>query len=141
MEMDQLLDRVEAALARATDLAAVYVFGSAARGSATPISDIDVAVLPVADLKSERRGGLLRALTTDLERALPGRRVQVSFLDELPIAVRGRVVTEGILVIDRDPPRRVAAEVKARMLYHDFLPFERQGTREGLRALRESRHG
>lgn len=139
MNTTELVSRIEETLRGVTELDVVYLFGSAARGMATPISDVDVAILPEPEVGADGRGNLLRALVTELEHALPGCRVQVVFFDELPIALRGRVVTEGILVIDRDPPRRVAAEVQTRMLYHDFLPFERQGAREGLRVLRETR--
>ena len=51
-------------------------------------------------------------------------------------AVAGRVVTEGTLVFELDPILRVTAEVRARMLYHDFLPFETVGDSAGLGGLR-----
>ena len=56
----------------------------------------------------------------------------------LPVSVRGRAVTEGRRVLDPGPPQRVEAEVRARMEYHDFPVFEREGTREGLRGLRDA---
>ncbi len=37
---------------------------------------------------------------------------------------------------EKEPVARVRAEVRARMLYHEFLPFEQRGTAEGLAALR-----
>ena len=70
------------------------------------------------------------------ERQVTGYRFQVHFLDKLPIAVRGRIMLDGVCVLDRNPRRRVQAEVNARMLYHDFLHFEREGARQGLSALR-----
>ena len=120
------------------ELAAAYLYGSAAAGRATPLSDIDVAVVVAVDLLEERRAALLRELVTALGRAYPGAVFDVRFLDELPVGVRGRAVTEGRRVLDRDPRRRVEAEVRARMDYHDFLVFEREGTGEGLRGLREA---
>lgn len=134
---DRLIGAVQEALAEDPHVAAAYLYGSAARGAATPISDVDVAVLPEQGLTDNARGELVRKLITSLERRSPGRRFDVRLLDELPVAIRGRIVTEGVCVYDRNPARRVEAEVKARMEYHDFLPFERLGTREGLRALRE----
>lgn len=120
------------------ELAAAYLYGSAAAGRATPLSDVDIAVVAARDLPPDRWGALLRELVTALERACPGEAFDVRFLDELPVGVRGRAVTEGRCVLDRDPPRRVEAEVRARMEYHDFLIFEREGTREGLRGLRDA---
>ncbi len=120
------------------EVSAAYVYGSAAVGRATPLSDVDVAVLLDPAVREEDRGALLRELTVALERANPGSRFDVRIFDELPVSIRGRVVSEGRRLLDSDPVRRVEAEVRARMEYHDFQIFERQGAREGLRGLRES---
>ncbi len=134
---EDLIQDVGAALGAEPVVAAAYMYGSAARGTATPISDVDVAVLPEETVPASERAELVRRLIDLLERRHPGRRFEIRLLDELPIAIRGRVVSEGVRVCDRNPARRVEAEVRARMEYHDFLPFERLGTREGLRGLRE----
>jgi predicted nucleotidyltransferase len=136
-DLDELIRKVREILKGVPELAAAWVYGSVAAGLATPISDVDVAVLPEATVEPSRRGELLRLLIVQLERRCPGRPFQVRFFDELPAALRGRIVTSGVRVADRNPALRVEAEVKARMEYHDFLPFERQGTREGLRGLRQ----
>lgn len=137
-EDSALVPRISEALERRPELAAAYLYGSAATGHATPLSDIDIAVVTAGDLSPDRRSELLRELVLALERACPGSVFDVRFLDELPVTLRGRAVTEGRRVLDRDPERRVEAEVRARMDYHDFLVFEREGTREGLRGLREA---
>jgi hypothetical protein len=54
------------------------------------------------------------------------------------VSIAGRVIAEGVRVLDKDPERRVALEVSARMTYHDFLSFEREGTRAGLQGLRQA---
>ena len=69
-------------------------------------------------------------------RLVPGRSIDVRLLDELPTAIRGRAVSEGILVFERDPVARVRAEVAARLAYHDFQYFEREVLRDGLDGLR-----
>jgi predicted nucleotidyltransferase len=104
------------------------------RGQATPLSDVDVAVVVTAG--TEDRGALQRRLVTLLERRVQGRRAEVRFLDELPTAVRGRVVSEGVRVLTRDRALTVREEVRARMEYHDFLAFERAELATALRALR-----
>lgn len=127
---------LRAALSHEGEVAVAYVYGSAARGRPTPLSDLDVAVLPMPGVEPGRRARLQRHLMAVLERAVPGRVVEVRFLDELPVAVRGRVVTEGVRLCERDPVVRVREEVKARMAYHDFLPFERAGLAVGLQGLK-----
>jgi predicted nucleotidyltransferase len=62
------------------ELAAAYLHGSAATGRATPLSDIDFAVVPAVDFPAEHRGATLRELVTALERAHPGEAVDVRFL-------------------------------------------------------------
>jgi len=133
-----LISAISRVLERRPELGAAYLHGSVAAGRATSFSDVDVAVVAGVGLPPERRGALIRELTVALERACPGAPFDVHFLDELPLSVRGRVVTEGRRVLDREPARRLEAEVRARMEYHDFLVFEREGTREGLRGLRRA---
>lgn len=66
-----------------------------------------------------------------------GREVDVHDLAGLPLAVRGRVLTEGVLVLSTDEDRRVRFEELTRRRYFDFLPFQERDTEEGLRGLRE----
>ena len=128
---------IEEALEQVPDIAAAYLYGSAVRAQRTPLSDVDVALVAGSELRDEARGDLLRAALVALARRRRGVTFDVRFLDELPAAIAGRVVGEGVLVFERDAARRVQAEVRARMLYHDFLPFEAAGTREGIAGLRK----
>jgi predicted nucleotidyltransferase len=115
---------------------AAYVYGSVARGEDTNLSDVDLALVPTGELCRGERGPLLRRVALKVGRLAPGRRFDVRFLDELPTAIRGRAVADGTLVLERDPVARVRAEVATRLDYHDFLLFEREGAREGLKGLR-----
>jgi len=122
-------------------VAAAYLYGSVARGQATALSDLDVAVLVAATVPEAERGALQRRLIAALARRLPGRRVDVRLFDELPIAIRGRALQEGRRVFERDQVLRVREEVRTRMAYHDFLLFERAELREGLAGLRRRAGG
>lgn len=133
---DRLSKCIDEVLSGEPVVAAAYLYGSVGRNAATPHSDVDLAVVLDEQLDVHARGEILRRLNMLLRRACPGAEFDVRCLGELPVAVAGRVVTEGTCVFERNAARRVAAEVRARMLYHDFLPFERQGTSEGLAGLR-----
>jgi predicted nucleotidyltransferase len=109
---------------RDEDIAAVYLFGSVARGEARPSSDVDVGVLyrtaPPRTLEA-----VPAKMETDLTRAL-GRPVEVVVLDWAPVDLVHRVLRDGVLVLDRDRSRRIAFEVRARNVYWDIQPILRE---------------
>jgi predicted nucleotidyltransferase len=110
--------------------AAVYLFGSEARGEATPASDVDVGVLFAVD-PPRTYDGLPLALEGALERLL-GRATQVVALNYAPVDLRARVLRDGVLVLDRDPSARIGFEVQTRNEWFDLEPILREyrGTRE-----------
>lgn len=105
----------------APEIAAAYLFGSTARGTAGPDSDVDLAVLPQAPTS-----GTLASLHLDLEDAIErllGRPVQLAALHLAPVDLVHRVLRDGVLVCDRDRSKRIAFEVRARNEYFDLLPI------------------
>jgi predicted nucleotidyltransferase len=77
-----------------TDIGLAFVFGSRARGTATPTSDVDIAVrAPGVDL--------LR-LAADLSR-VTGLEVDVVELEAAGVPLLARIVREGILVHEARP--------------------------------------
>ncbi len=127
---------VREALRDEEKVGAAYLYGSVARGEDSRLSDVDVALVATRDLRPDERGPLLRRAAVKAGRLAPGRSFDIRFLDELPTTIRGRAISDGVLVFERDPVARVRAEVAARLDYHDFLLFEREGAREGLKGLR-----
>ena len=103
---------------------AVYLFGSFARGSERPESDVDVAVL-YADAPAKTFDGLPLALEERLERQL-GRTVQVVVLNHASADLIHHVLMDGKLLIDRDPSSRIQFEVRARNEYFDLQPILRR---------------
>jgi predicted nucleotidyltransferase len=103
---------------------AVYLFGSFARGSERPESDVDVAVL-FADPPAKTFEGLPLRLEEDLERYLR-RAVEVIVLNHATADLIHRVLTDGKLLIDLDPSSRIQFEVRARNEYFDLQPILRR---------------
>ena len=90
------MDQVEQVVARDSRIAYALVFGSTARGTATPDSDVDVAIgLQPGAAYSARDVG---ALIADLEHAT-GRRVDLVVADEAPPAVAYRIFRDGVPVL------------------------------------------
>lgn len=101
--------------------AAVYVFGSLARGTAGPSSDVDLGVLLNARPASTLEGRLLDYEAT-VEREL-GRRVHIVVLNDAPPDLAHRVLRDGLVILERDRAARIRFEVRARNLYFDLLPM------------------
>jgi predicted nucleotidyltransferase len=113
-----------AANAEREGIAAAYLFGSVARGTAKPDSDVDVGILyseePPRTLK-----GLGLGLEGDLE-ALLELPVQVIVLNRAPVDLVIRVLRDGKLLVDRDRSKRVRFEVRARNEFWDLEPILRR---------------
>jgi predicted nucleotidyltransferase len=115
--------------AAAEGIAAAWLFGSVARGTARPDSDVDVGVLyrKTPPLTFE---GLCLDLEGDLERALrlP---VQLVVLNRAPVDLIVRVLRDGKLLVDLDRSKRIQFEVDSRNEFWDLEPYlklYRQGT-------------
>jgi predicted nucleotidyltransferase len=103
-------------------VAAAYLYGSAARGEMTPLSDVDIGLLIRGPLSL--LGKLDLELSVEVELASLGCGLSdVRVVNEAPIALRGELATEGILLYSADESERVEFETRARREYFDFLPF------------------
>lgn len=104
--------------------AAVYLFGSVARGTEGADSDVDVGVLfetpPPPTLEGQPFD-----LEDQLERRL-GRRVEAVALNTAPADLRIRVLRGGQLVFERNPAARVRFEVATRNEAFDLEPVLRE---------------
>jgi predicted nucleotidyltransferase len=102
-------------------IAAAYLYGSVARGTAKPESDVDVGILYSAEPPATLQG-----LGVDLEGELEGllrRPVQVVVLNRAPVDLVIRVLRDGKLLVDRDRSKRLRFEVKSRFDFWDLEPY------------------
>lgn len=104
-------------------IAAAWLFGSVARGTQHPGSDVDVGILYSEDPPLTLEG-LGFGLQDELEEALrlP---VQVVVLNRAPVDLIIRVLRDGKLLVERDRSRRVGFEVRSRNEYWDLAPYLR----------------
>jgi predicted nucleotidyltransferase len=101
--------------------AAVYLYGSVARGDSRPGSDLDVAVLFEQD-PPRTLEGLHTAIADDLQAAL-GHQVDLVILNHASPDLVHRVLRDGILVCERNRSARVRFEVRLRNEYFDMEPI------------------
>lgn len=105
---------------------AAYVYGSVARKTVTPFSDVDIALVLSKPLSPYERLMLELEIQAALEDMSGLKGLDVRAVNDAPLLVQGRVVQEGILLYERDRARRVAFEVQTRKRYFDFVPTARR---------------
>jgi len=134
MPDQHIVEILTSALARGPEgLVCAYLFGSHARGIATPRSDVDVAVLFEQD-PPRTLAGLHLDLADDLA-GVAARPVDLVVLNRAPVDLVHRVLRDGLLLLDLDPSARIRFEVRARNQYFDLLPhLQRYRRTEGDRA-------
>ena len=119
---DPALEAVRAFFAGAVPgVAAVYVFGSVARGTARAGSDVDVGVLLVTPPPPTLEGQAFD-VGDALERAL-GRPVDVVILEHRAGRPADAGASDGVLAFEGDPVGRVRFEVATRNEYFDLEPI------------------
>lgn len=129
----ELVDRLRNALKDApNEVVAVYLYGSQARGTGRPHSDIDLALWR-RTRSDPRLVDQSYGLAVALEAVL-GREVDLVELNRAPVDLIHEVLRDGVIVLDRDPAARVRNEVQARAAYLDMLPVLRRYRRHGDRA-------
>ena len=120
--LDEHKQSLAAYFAALEDVALAYLFGSHARGQAGPLSDVDVAVLLAGrpddgrcfDMRLDIIGGLMDILRTG--------DVDVAILNRTPLALRYRVLRDGVLLFCRDRQAMIEFYVRTMNEYLDFVP-------------------
>lgn len=121
----------------------IVLFGSRARGTASPASDYDLAVLPEAKTRGDRtsrpRGSLsaedsrrLLALHTDLQHLLRTGRIDLVPLDHASALLAHRIARDGIPLYEREAGTFTRFCVRA-VQRHEDARFLDQAEREYLR--------
>ncbi len=140
--MNRLIHSLKSNLSTLTipvDVKAIYLYGSMVSGRIRKDSDLDVAILLSHKLNHFRRLELISKIESIFTSCLveSGLKQEVSVLDlrgkYVSFQLQYRVLTEGILVFERDPSQRLEFENAVKREYFDFLPF--------LKFLRKAKYG
>lgn len=130
VEQDSAAITIAERVSKLEGFVAAYIFGSRARGTAGPQSDVDVAIWLARAPKTFDEYPF--ELAGELEQAL-GVPVDVVVLNGAPCDLVHRVLRDGRLVAERDRSARIRLEVRARNDYFDLRPMLEQ-YRAGRRA-------
>ena len=126
----QPLARALAAVSDEKRFACAYLYGSRATGRAGPSSDWDVAIFLGRNANHRTRFEL--DLAGRLEELSGVRPIDVRVVDDAPLMVRGRILTEGILLYSGNEDERVRIERDTRIRYFDFKPVAERSFEEYL---------
>lgn len=137
--VDDLAQRVSAALAPVEAVRVAYLFGSRAAGRARPQSDLDLAVRFDAGLDGRGRELARRAVVARLTDALGalGEKTDVVDLDLADSAVGFRAIRDGRCVLARDRAERVLLEARVARRYDDDGPRRELFRRAAIRVARD----
>lgn len=116
----ELAARLREALAARPAIVCGWLFGSRARGSARPDSDVELAVLLDRDPPGDLPYSAI-ALAGELEHEL-GAALDLVVVNRAPIDLVHRVMRDRVLLLDRAPSVRIAFEVAARNRWFDLQP-------------------
>ncbi|HEY65876.1 MAG TPA: nucleotidyltransferase domain-containing protein [Caldilineae bacterium] len=103
-----------------------YLYGSVARDEITPFSDIDIALVGERAFSPHERLDLMLNIALEVEDRCGLQDVDVRVINDAPLLLQGRVVTEGILLYARSDSERVRYETATRMRYFDYLPIHQR---------------
>ncbi len=101
---------------------AAYVYGSVARGTVLPTSDVDIALVLTESLPPYEGLQLELTIEGEVEEASGISPVDVRVINDAPLLVKGRILQEGIRVYEGGRQKRIAFEVLTLQQYHDFQP-------------------
>jgi predicted nucleotidyltransferase len=102
-------------------ICAIYLFGSCARGTAGPDSDVDLGLLYSAAPASTL---LAQPFLLEAELAERLRRpVQCVLMNTAPADLVHRILKDGVLLLDSNPSYRIRFEIHARNRYFDLKPM------------------
>ncbi len=102
------------------DVLAVILFGSRARGDASPQSDVDVCLVLSGGVRSALAAGQKR-LTYTAEAD-----VDLSVFQQLPLAIRSRILKEGTVLFVRDEDTLYDIAIRTAKAWEDFRHIHRE---------------
>lgn len=102
-----------------------YLYGSVALEQPHQFSDLDIGVY-TNELSSEACRKMELDLALDIDDVLvDAPESDVRIMNHLPLAITGKIVTDGILIYCENHKKRIEYETKTRMAYFDFYPVIR----------------
>ena len=117
MSVDKQLERLLSKAREDSDILAVFVFGSTARGERTAASDVDVCLV----LQPQKYDSL--TLSRKKLAYLQQHDLDIQVFQQLPLYIRRRVLKEGKVLFERDTDALYALAFRTAQEFEDFKPI------------------
>lgn len=99
-----------------------YLYGSYSNGIIHPFSDLDICIY-VDDIPIKEKLNLQMIIELKIDEMIEGKiDSEVRIMNDLPLSIKGMIVTEGTLIYSGDSDLLVEVETSIRKAYFDFLP-------------------
>lgn len=124
-ELRLRIPRLTKTLSAFPEIAAVYLFGSFARGNVRRGSDVDVAILTRSPSSARRRSRSRSEYAAAVSGALGCDRVDVVVMNDAPVVLRHEIFRDGKLLFVRDRAGLSRFRVLSSREYLDTIPLRR----------------
>ncbi|MEM2927281.1 MAG: nucleotidyltransferase domain-containing protein [Candidatus Bathyarchaeia archaeon] len=115
-------ERMVKAFSKYEEVVVAYLFGSRARGNFRQDSDVDFAILLLKKFSDPYDlVRLIHDLSTVLR--LEDEKIDIVVLNDAHLEMKYRVISEGIVVFERDTEKRIDFETNTLKAYLDFKPY------------------
>ncbi len=103
-----------------------YLYGSYANGLEHSFSDIDLCIY-MDNIPDNKKLSIQMAISLEIDEKLKIRQnSEVRIMNDLPLIIKGQIVTEGIIIYSKNEDLRIDVESHIRRTYFDFFPVIRQ---------------
>lgn len=111
-------------IAKSYQIADIYLFGSQILGFQHPESDFDIGVRFKKGLpEPERRGKIYGNLFSDLQSCFKEKKIDLVFIEEVPLHFQFKIVTEGKLIYSHNLNETHNFKEKIINFYRDYKYF------------------
>lgn len=114
-----------------------YLHGSQALEKSTPLSDVDIALVVDPNKAPKSNWDFEITIENALEKQFHGLEFDIRVMNNAPVDLQGRVITEGKLLYAASDDFQANFEEKTRKYYFDFIPFIEAYCRERLQTIQK----
>lgn len=119
-DREATIGKIKSLLYPRKEIVVAYLYGSVAKGTTNPTSDIDIAILLNESISDDAYPYGYRAeVLSDLMKVFQSNRVDLVILNEAPPFLRFQVIRYGVLIFSRSEAARIDFQVRTFATYND----------------------